>query len=85
MASVERGNFFNPYEIHKKHFYLWNQLNNWREYGQLNYVIQRNIDGITPNILAKQSDQDPRQYQKIRDKSQHKEQNFLHSYATVST
>ena len=77
--SVLAGNFFDPLQnththththTHTEHFYSWDELNNWKEHGLLNCVLQINIVGITPNILAKQSD--PRQYWKIRAESQQK-------------
>jgi hypothetical protein len=66
--SVITGNFYDPIQnTHTQQLYSWDELNNWKEHGLLNYVLQRNSNGITLNILAKQSV--PKQYWKIRPES----------------
>jgi hypothetical protein len=50
---------FNLLQIQTKHLHLLDQLNNSKEHGQLNYVLQTNSEGFTPNIPAIESDQDP--------------------------
>jgi hypothetical protein len=63
--SVITGNFFDSIQnTHTQQTYSWDELNNWKDHGLLNCVLQRNRYGITPNILAIQSV--PRQYWKIR-------------------
>jgi predicted PurR-regulated permease PerM len=45
-----------PYKIQTRHLHLLDQLNNDKHHGQLNYILQKNSEGFTPNIPVTESE-----------------------------